>query len=198
MSSRADQTNLVQSLGIRLRGISQGDTKTNKNVVTTGLNMVRVGDAEVIAALAGAMGKTFTSQAQLFMISPLPSGTPSIVIRDGTSSVDVSAFFIYEVKSAVVTSSDSNLRTGRMNTANYSVQHLALIDADGATLNLHFDVQGITVETFSSGPNSNPQAQLNSNVSGSGDDAGKTVLFEGSFSLRGYTLEVVNNNPPNA
>ena len=53
--AKADHTNLVQNISIRLSGITQGGTRTNGNVVTTSINGAHVGTgaAEVAAHHAG-------------------------------------------------------------------------------------------------------------------------------------------------
>ena len=195
--SRADQTNLVQTLTIRLAGISQGDTQTSRNVVTTSVKNARVNTGEVIKQLGTATGNSFSTSARLALVTPLGgAGSASIVVRDQGSSVDVTSFFVYETKSATLTSSQSNLRTGRGDSTEYSIQHLALVDsASYAPLTLHLDLQGVAVQSTSTGPNGS-QTELDASVSGWGDENGSAVLLEGSFSLEGNTLEVVSSAPP--
>jgi hypothetical protein len=197
LQCRADQTNLVQNLTIRLVAISQGPTETNRNIIRTSTDFARVGTAEVIQQLGTATGNNFSEQANLLVVTPLPGGSPAIVVRDGTSSVDVSSFFVYEVKTGFVTSSQSNTRTGRSSSTDYSVERLALVDsASFPALTLHFDVQGIAVDTMSTAPNTGPHADLNANVSGSGDQNASLLLLEGVFRIQGYSLEVVTSAPP--
>jgi hypothetical protein len=197
LQSKADQTNLVQHLSIRLSGITQGPTETNKNVVKTSADFARVGTADVIKQLGIATGNSFSDQADLVVVTPLPSGSSSIVIRDGNSSVNVSSFFIYEVKSGFVTSSQSNLKTGRTSSTDYSVQRLALIDSPNyPLLSLHFDLQGIAVEMSTTGPSMATRTELDASVSGWGDQEGKLLLLEGTFRVHGYSLEVVPSAPP--
>lgn len=194
---RADQTNLVQNLSLRLGGIEQGSTQTNRNIVRTSADPVRVGTSEVIQQLGTTTGHSFSDQAILVLVTPLPGGIPAIVIRDGTSAVDVSSFFVYEIKTGFVSSSQSNLRSGRSSSTDFSVQRLALVDsANYPALTLHFDVQGIAVDTTTTGPNAAPRVELDASVSGWGDQSGKLLLLEGTFRVQGYSLEVVTSGPP--
>jgi hypothetical protein len=194
---KADQTNLVQDLGIHLKGITQGATVTTKNVVKTATDSVKVGTADVIQQLGAATGNTFSDTANLVVVTPLPSGSSAIVIRDGTASVDVTSFFVYEVKSGFVSSSQSNLKTGRASSTDCSIQRLALVDSSGSpALTLHFDVQGIATETSTTDPSTGTRTGLDASVSGSGDENGKVLLLEGMFRIQGNTLEVVSTAPP--
>ena len=197
--TRADQTNLVQTLNIHLGGITQGPTETNGNIVKTSTTFEGVITADVIKQLGTATGNSFSSKANLVVVTPLPSGSSAIVIRDGTASVDVSSFFAYEVKSGFVSSSQLNLKAGRTSSTDYSIQRLALIDSTKyPSLSLHFDVQGVAVETSMTAPSTGTRADLDANVSGSGDQAGGVLLLEGTFRVHGYLLEVVPSAPPNA
>lgn len=133
------------------------------------------------------------------MVTPLSGGNSAIVVRDGAASVDVSAFFVYEVKSGVVTTAQVSLKTGRGNSSNYSIQRLALVDSPAhAPLTLHFEVQGVATETSLMLPNAPTRTELDAGVVGWGDQAGNLLLLQGSFSIHGNSLEVVPDNPPNA
>jgi hypothetical protein len=197
--SRADQTNLVQNLSVRLGGITQGPTHTNRNIVGTSADPVRVGTLDVVQQLGTVTGHSFSDQATLVLVTPLSGGSPAIVIRDGTLAVDVTSFFVYEVKTGFVSTSESNLKSGRSNSTDFSVQRLALVDsANYPALTLHFDVQGIAVDNTTTGPNTTPRIELDANVSGWGDQSGKLLLLEGTFRVQGYSLEVVTGvTPPN-
>ncbi|HZR19507.1 MAG TPA: hypothetical protein VFE51_19625 [Verrucomicrobiae bacterium] len=195
--ARADQTNLVQDLRIHLDGIAQGQTVTNRNVVTTSVRFVRVNSADVIKQLGTATGNSFSSTANLVLITPLGGGTSSIAVRDGTTSVDVTSFFQYEVKSASVSSSELNLKTGRASSTEYSIQRLALVDSAGSSpLTLHFDVQGVAVDSSATSPAGTTRTGLDAAVSGWGDQNANSILLEGTFRLEGNTLEVVSSAPP--
>ena len=189
---RADQTNLVQNLNIRLTGITQGRTETNGNFVRTSVDFARVGNSDVIKQLGTATGNSFSSKAKLVVVTPLPSGNSAIMIRDGTASVDVTSFFVYEQKGGFVTSSQTNLKSGRGNSTDYSIQRLALVDS---SLTLHFDVQGVAVESTSFS-NSGTQTELDASASGFGDQNGKPLILEGTFQVQGNQLEVVSTAPP--
>jgi hypothetical protein len=197
VATRADQTNLVQNLSVRLAGISQGPTETNRNIVTTTTHFVRVNTADIIKQLGTATGSSFSSAANLVLITPLGIGAPSIAVRDRAASVDVSSFFVYEVKSGTVTSSELNLKSGRGSSTDYSIQRLALLDSyDFAPLTLHLDVQGVAVESATISPNRATRSGLEAGVSGWGDQGGTDVLLEGTFQLDGGTFEIMRSGPP--
>src|SRR5690349_13179957 len=96
--TRADQTNLVETLSIRLSGISPGQTETNGNLVKTSLAFARVGVGDVVKALSAATGDSFSDKATLVIVTPLSGGNSAIMVRDAGLSVDVTSFFVYEVK----------------------------------------------------------------------------------------------------
>lgn len=195
VTSRADQTNAVQNLSIRLSGISQGQTETNGNLVRTSLSFDRIGVTDIVKALSAATGNGFSDKASLVVVTPLGGGNSAIMVRDAGLSVDVTSFFVYEIRSGFVSSSLSNLKTGRSTRSDYSIQRLALVDsANYPGLRLHFDVQGIAVDTSTT--NGSTRTDLETNVVGSGDQAGQTIILEGVFLVRGYSLEVVPTAPP--
>jgi len=193
LPTKADHTNLVQTINIRLSGITQGETRTNGNIVTTSANGVRVNTGSVIDALGAALGASFPDDAQLVAVTTLPDGPSSIFVRDANSSVDVTSFFSHETLSSAVTTSVVNIRTGRALETDYSIQRFALHNADGQTIGLHFDVQGIATENLSNA--GTPRSDLSADVSGAGDRNGQVLILQGSITVRGRTLEVVPDDP---
>jgi hypothetical protein len=191
----ADQTNLVQGLYCHLTGVSQGTTQTNGNIARTSLSPPTVETHDVITVLGSATGNSFSDAAKLVLITPLAGSSPTIWVRDGTVSVEVTSFFEYEVKTGVVTSSVTNLKSGRSSSSDYSIQRLALVGAPGANLAIHFDVQGIAAQNTLTGV-AGARTELNVFVTGFGDEPGKLLILEGSFRLQGSSLEVVSTTPP--
>lgn len=195
--THADQTNVVQNLSIRLAGIYQGPTETNRNIVRINPGYARVSTADVLKQLGTATGNTFSDNAKLAVVTPLDGGNSALVVRDGTTSVEVTSFFVYEMKSGSVNTSYANLRSGRSTSSEYSIQRLALVDSAGSpALTLHFDVQGIAIQTTVTTPSTGTRSRVEADVSGSGDEAGKLLILEGTFRLDGYSLEVVATAPP--
>lgn len=192
--AKADHTNLVQNVSLRLLGITQGGTRTNGNVVTASVNTVRVGNGDVIGALGPATGNSFSDAAQLLAVTLLPDGATSIVVRDGGNEVDVSDFFSHDNLSDSVGSSQLNTRTGRSTETDYSIQRFTLHDVDGQPISLHFDVQGIATENLSNAVT--PRADLSADVAGSGDNSGQLMILQGTITVRGRTLEVVVDVSP--
>jgi hypothetical protein len=195
--ARADETNSVQNLSVRLSGITAGKTETNRNEVRAQLDFVNVSTGELIQRLGAATGNQFSDKAKLVVVTPLAGGNSAIQVRDGSASVDVTAFFEYEIKSPSVSSGETNLRNGQASSTAYSIQRLALVDAvNSPALTLHLDVQGIAVHSSVTGSATGNQSRLEIHVSGWGDDNGKALILEGSIRVAGYSLEVVTSGPP--
>jgi hypothetical protein len=191
--SFADQTNLVQNLQIQLFGVSQGGTFSNAYVTVTSANFTAVDTRRVIAALGTATGNTFSRGSALVLVTPLDGSSATLEVRDGSNHVDVTGFFAKEQIGDSVINSVSSNRSGRSFATEYSIQRLALQNSAGyPDLNLHFDVRGFAVQN-SSGPGS----YLSANVSGTGDRNGSLLILQGSFSVRGGTLEVVPDSGGN-
>jgi hypothetical protein len=191
----ADQTNLVQGLYLHLTGVSQGTTQTNGNIERTSLSPLTIETHDVITVLGSASGNSFSDAAKLVLITPLAGSSPTIWVRDGTVSVEVTSFFEYEVKTGVLTSSVTNLKSGRNSSSDYSIQRLALAGAPSANLAIHFDVQGIAAQNTVTGV-AGARTELNASVTGFGDEGGQLLILEGSFRLHGSSLEVVSSTPP--
>lgn len=195
--ARADQSNLVQNLNIRLSGTSNGTTETNKNEVRAQLDFVHLSTADLIQQLGATTGNQFSDMAKLVVVTPLAGGNSAIQVRDGSTSVDVTRFFEYEIKSPSVSTGETNLKTGRASSTAYSIQRLALVDsANSPALNLHLDLQGIAIQSSVTGSNTGNQSRLEIHVSGWGDDTSKALIFEGSVRVDGYSLEAVTSEPP--
>lgn len=177
----ADQTNVVQDLRIQLFGVSQGGTST-----TSGASFVFVDSRRVSQVLAAATGNTFSSTGRLVVVTPLGGGPSSIQVRDGSTKVDVTSFFVYQTLSGSVDSSFLNTRSRRSFSLEYNIERFALQDTVGfPPLGLHFDVNGFAVRRTT------PQINdLRIDVSGTGDRGGILIIFRGSIEVRGGTLEV--------
>ena len=132
-------------------GVQQGATVTLKNITTTTVERVQVQTADVISAIGAAIGISFSPGAQLVVITPLPSGSVTIAIRDGGNSTDVSGFFAKSKLSGAVGSSTVNHKTGKSTGSDYGIQQFGLQDAVGyQPLALHYTLSGVAVEDFRS------------------------------------------------
>jgi hypothetical protein len=191
--ANADTTNLVQNINIQLTGYRQGGTQTNWNIATTTVDTTRVATANVIAALGAATGNSFSTSAQLVSVTPLPDGYSSVQVRDGSNSVDVTAFFAHEQFGDSLHSNLTFLGTGRSTETDFSVQRFALHDVGGyPPLTLHFDVQGLAQDSdSSSGGMSSPGSDLRVSVLGTGDRNGTFLILQGSINVLGHNTEVV-------
>jgi hypothetical protein len=188
----AQQTNLVQNLNIQLFGYSQGGSSSFKNTTITNVNFVQVNTRQIIQALANATMNSFSSTSKLVVVTPLGGGEISVQVRDGSQApVDVSSFFVIETLSGSVTASASNTKNGQGTSVSYEIARFALQDDVGGTLNLHFDVNGVTTL------NSTTQqvgSNVDANVSGSGDRNGNLMILQGSVDIFGHTLEAAGFN----
>jgi hypothetical protein len=193
------QSNLVQELNFQLCAVMQGDTRTNKNVVETRVKVVKEGSREIIQALGAATTNNFSRKAKLVLVTPSDgSGTPSILVRDCTNSVDVTGFFGIQQTGTPVDSSWTNTKSGAASSNDYSIQTFTLQDQDGfSALPFHFSVTGFTIKSTSTCVNHKgtvtvTESSFSANVSGTGDNNGNPVLIQGSISG-----EPCANNRPN-
>jgi len=187
--TRAEQTNVVQTLHIQLRGVQPGGTIKERFTITTGIAPARIDTRHVIQALGAVTGNTFSNSARLVIVTPLGGGYSSIQIRDLSQTVDVSAFFDHEQRSDFVSGSVSNLYTHRTVGLDYSIQRFALHNSGGTTLSLQFDVNGFATETSLNGLEG--VSHLDLDVSGSGDQNGNLMILRGNIEVGSGRLEVV-------
>jgi hypothetical protein len=194
LQAHADQTNLVQNLNLRLFGYQQGGTTTNRSLVVTSVDTVRMDTRQVMRALAAATANTFTPASKLVLVTPLDGGAPAIQVRDGENTVDVSGFFIWEQIGEAINSSVLNTRLGASVQNTYRLQRLVLQDAEGCpALPEHFDVRGLaTKTTTTSGRGAGESLILE--VVGTGDLNGEFLIIQGTISAFGGQLEVVADN----
>ena len=190
--AHADQTNLVQTLHVRLSAMKQGGTTTNRNIVITSVDTETLDSRQTIGAIGAVIGNNFSHPSRLVLVTPVQGGIPSIEIRDGNSKVDVTGFFIFEQIGGSVTRGVHFLRTGDSFQTTYSIQRLALQDFPGyPSLALHFDVRGLGVDTVNSREEAGPPLEFRAEVSGSGDSNGSPIVIHGSINTSGGTIEVV-------
>ena len=187
---RADQTNLVENIHLNLFGLKQGDTRTNRNLVITSVDTVRLNNRAVIQALGDATANSFSRRSQLVLVTPLDGGVSSVEVRDGDTKTDVTSFFGLEQTGTSVTASVLNTRTGNSAQITYSIQRLVLQDAAGLpALAVHFDVSGLGTDTDRT--RRGPSSSLRIDAAGNGDSDGSPLVVQGSISVSGRTLEVV-------
>ena len=190
-----DQTNLVRNLEINLVGIAQGSSTTAGNVTTTSVDKVKLETGDIVGAIGMATGNTFSPNAELVVIMPLPSGSTTVAIRDGGNSVNVTAFFAQSYLSDVVGNSTVHNRTGKANGSNYSMQQFTLQDSNAyQPLALHYVLSGVAVEDFTIPAIPGPRSELSAEVSGTGDSNGKLLIIQGTIRITGRTVEVVPGN----
>jgi hypothetical protein len=190
------QTNLVQNLSIQLVGVSQGSPFSFGGTSGTNVNNVFIGTRQVIQALGSATANTFSSASRLVVVTPIEGGDAHIQVRDGSNTVDVTDFLVAQEVSGSVDGSVSTLRPVRSTSVSYLISRFALQDMDGATLSLHFDVNGFTTINSSTGGFFGAQGPTtNANVSGTGDRNGNPLILQGSIVIFGRTLEVVETGP---
>jgi len=185
--SYGDTTNVVQNLSIQLFGVTQGGTITNRNIAITMASNVRVDTRRVIAALGAATANSFSITSRLVVVTPLGGGDPSVQVRDGGNTVDVTGFFIHETLSGTVESALVGLMNGRSLVTDYNIQRFALQDGS-VPIALHFDVNGLATTTTTG---NRQLGDVTIDASGAGTNNGNLILLQGAVSLRGQALEVV-------
>src|SRR5882762_6160711 len=159
--AHADQTNFVQTLHVRLSAMKQGGTTTNRNVVVTSVDTDRLDTRQIIGGIGAVIGNTFSSTSRLVLVSPVAGGNPSIEIRDASSKVDVTGFFVFEQIGGSVTRGVHFLRTGDSVQSTFSIQRLALQDVSGyPSLSLHFDVRGLATDSVNTREEHGPRIEF--------------------------------------
>ena len=192
-----DQTNLVQNLEFSLVGIAQGRTTTVKNVTTATVDTMKLATDDIITAIGSATGNNFSPQAELVVITPVPSGADTVAIRDGGKSVDVTVFFTQSPLSQMVGSYTYNSKTGKGKGTNYGIQQFTLQDSTGfQPLALHYTVSGTAVENVSVPEIPGPRAELRADVSGTGDSDGNLLIIQGTIRIFGQQVEVAPGGGP--
>jgi hypothetical protein len=185
----AQQSNLVQNINIHLLGLKQGGTSTNRSIISTDVDFVRVSSRQVVVALGAATGNSFSWGARLVLVSPLDSGDRHVEVRDGDKKVDVTGFFSIEPVSDSVQRSELNTRTGRYFANDYFIERFALHNNEGSAVGLHFDVRGFAIETSSNGIDRQPGGNLRLDAAGSGDRNGVLLILQGFISVTDGALE---------
>jgi hypothetical protein len=196
LPSMAAQTNLVQNISIVAKTISQGGSVTNGTLVTTGVNKGLLTTANIIQTLGASTGDSFASTAKLLLVSPLPSGSASIVVRDGTNEVDVTGFFVDQIRSDTMEGSVLDTSTGKMKATDYDIQRFQLVDQGGfPNLDTHFDARGVTVtksKTLVNGAGAviGQAHQVLAVLAGDGDRNNTNVVMQVSIKILGGVIEV--------
>jgi hypothetical protein len=120
-------TNFEQTLSFALTATMQGPTTTNGTTVTTASTTASVATKDVVAALGKALTNTFSSKAQLLLITPTNTDNSSyIVVRDvvNKTNVDttVSDSFTHGRLGSKVTS--SKVSKGKTTGTTYEISNL--------------------------------------------------------------------------
>jgi len=192
------QTDEVLVLNIQLKEVSQGPTTTNRaGVVSTSVQVRRITSADIIQVLGTATWNTFSSNAQLVLLTPTNDlDAWTVQIRDGNNQLDVSGFFVHQPGALEVGSSSFNPRTGNASGADYGVDSFTLQDQGGfPSLTEHFSVSGLTI-TGSRGVLKRGQVvgqvdRVDAQVSGTGDNNGSATVIQGSIHAVGTGTEVI-------
>jgi len=192
------QTDEVLVLNIQLNAVSQGPTTTNRaGVVTTSVQVHRITSQDVIQVLGAATGNSFSTNAQLVLLTPTNDLDTWIVqVRDGNAQVDVSGYIAHQPGAAEVGSSSFNPRTGNASGADYGVDSFVLQDQWGfAPLSEHFNVSGLTITSsrgvVRGGKVVGQVDRVDAQVSGTGDNNGNATVIQGSVHAVGNSTEVI-------
>jgi hypothetical protein len=189
---QAQQTNLVQTLNVSLTGLVQGGTTTNRNTVTTGANLINLGDRDILKLIAAATCDTFSPAAILQLVTPLPSGIPYVQVQDGTNTVGVADFFDVQPLSSTIDTSTLNNKTTRFSATDYYTVLFVLQDGS-ASLTEHFNVNGLATENVTYVGSTLQGDDVTVAATGTGDQNGQPVIWQGTIRFHGTTLQVIND-----
>ena len=189
------QTNLVQTLQINLTAYTQASVTTNGTVISSTADSTKIQSSDVIQWIGAATSASFSPKAQLLFVKPLPDGDSSIVVRDGTNSVDVSQFFSHEVSDPRITQGKFDTSTGVGVGREHSLQSFGVSDSSAGTLASHFEVSGLARATFvgvvSKGVALGSAYSFVADVAGNGDLNGTPAIVAGTISGLGKKIEVL-------
>ena len=192
------QTDEVLVLNIQLNAVSQGPTTTNRaGVVSTSVQVHRITSGEIIQVLGAATGNSFSTNAQLVLLTPTNDlDAWTVQIRDGNNQLDVSGFIAHQPGALEVGSSSFNPRTGNASGADYGVDSFSLQDQGGfPALTEHFSVSGLTITSsrgvVRQGKVAGQVDRVDAQVSGTGDNNGNATVIQGSVHAVGNSTEVI-------
>jgi hypothetical protein len=197
-SLSAAQTNLVQSLRFNLTALFQGANVTNQNLVTYSTVPRKISNADIIPALGVSLGRTFSVNAKLLLITQLPDGDDDVVVQDGTNRVTVTGYFSIDRDDVRVAKGTTDLATGVERGTEYRNWSFRLKNKDNSPdLNLHFRVRGLTQSKFRTLLSSQDAIigeaeEWISSVAGTADLDEKDAVVRGTVGASGRTLEVRN------
>src|SRR5436190_21384249 len=80
LQARAQSTNVTLNVNIALSGVTPGDTKPTP---------VHIATKDVIAAIGESTGTSFSSKAKLLAVDNGSGGSPSFIVRDGSTDTPV-------------------------------------------------------------------------------------------------------------
>jgi|SRR5579863_5184441 len=198
----AQQTDEVLVLNIQLNTVAQGPTTTGHNITRSQVITSEITSRDVIKALGTATGNAFSRRAQLVLLTPTNDLDKwTVQVRDGTSKVDVTAFFGHQAGLQSVASAFVNSRNGNAGDVSYSIDGFSLQSLPQfVPLGLDFNVSGLTVTTQSGIVRQNQVVgqtdRIAAQVSGSGDSQGNLILIQGSISAEGIGTETIAAPPP--
>jgi hypothetical protein len=166
---------VVSQLNINVSGFTGGASSATP---------VKITNKDVINSLnASSSAFTFSKNAKLLFVVPAGGGTPSVVVRDGSTDTDVSSFFTTDSSDVVVA---TNGKT------QYEIFHLTFDNGKGNT----FDVNGFatdhigTVNGKDTGKLDGQITSFTSNVSGTGSVDGTFSVVKGTVGASGAKGEL--------
>jgi hypothetical protein len=196
--SVAQTVDEVLALNIQLYTVSQGNMTTNRDRISSNVQVDKLTSRDVIQALGASTGYGFSAQARLVLLTPTNNlDNWTVQVRDGNRKIDVTGFFSHIAGSPSVGSAWVSTRTGAAGGTDYSVDSFALQDRPGyPPLSVHFQVSGFTVTRSDGVVNRRGQItgqedRIVATVSGLGDENGAVNVIEGTISAEGVGTETV-------
>jgi len=178
LQARAQSTNVTLNINIALSGVTPGDTKPTP---------VHIATKDVIAAIGESTGTSFSSKAKLLAVDNGSGGSPSFIVRDGSTDTPVPDGVLTVTQVGDAVENTKTATSGAITGNQTSIQEFRL-----TTDTLSFDVQGYTTGAVSNHGrgrdilSDTPPVSLNSKVNGTG--SGGSVL-QGTITASGRRVE---------
>jgi hypothetical protein len=143
------QANLTQPLNIDLTATIAGATATKDGVAIQTTQHIHLTTADVIAALAVALGTAFPTNAQL-LLTESSGGTLTVGLKEGTNAaVDVTGFFVFDPSSNYIESVSFRTNMQSLVTKAEALETFGLQNDNSTTaLPWHCNVSGVATITY--------------------------------------------------
>jgi len=167
-------SNLVRTLSFALIAYTQGAADSKSGAVKSA-----IASKDLLKALSQTTSNAaITAKSKLLSVTVLPSGAPSVVVRNvinrTNADIDVTDYFPQSVLAAVA---NLTIQKGRTNGTERSLRQFGFVSAP-----LAFSLQGVTATSF-------PSGAAKAVVGGSGAITNGQSVFSGNVTLAAGKIE---------